>query len=505
MRKVEMIDEFTHAGVKFEKGNSYVMAEDIEAQYRSLYKEKVGISYPIETVYKQYKGEDLTGKKIMCWRTGGIGDMMFLSPVFRHLKSKFQNCLIRVASGCKQPLENLPEIDELYGMPFNANLLNDMDYHLMFQGIIEGSSEASKKTHAVDMFYSYFNIDSTHFPVEDKRPRLFFKEEETKWCEETIAKLNIEKADFVVGIQMETSAPLRNFPKEKLKVVIDTMIKEDNVKIMLIGTEQHNVIGHYLRGGNEKIILATGYDVRQSIILATRYNLILSPDTFMIQVAGALEKPLIGIYGPFPSEVRMKYFKNAIGLDPSVVCSPCFKHDFRSCVKGHPSPCFTQIDPEDVLQAVDFLKFKFTGKHFKFMDNFLQMPDIAPVEKYMLSADKGLCFFSGYFKHENFLTVDSNPFFQPDVSDLNTQFQRESVPFVLYMGPVGFRPENKPVYDSCKGLIRPGGHIIVHMMNNGTEEFFEEVKKDIGSHFILMYSNFDPSTKSFSIAARRNY
>lgn len=505
MRKVEIIDSFSHSGKDFEKDNSYVMAEDIEAQYRSLYKEKIGMSYPIETVYKEYKGDDLTNKKIMCWRTGGIGDMMFLSPVFRHLKKKYQNCFIRVASGCKQPLENLTEIDELYEMPFNAKLLEDMDFHLMFQGIIEGSNEASKKTHAVDMFFSYFNIDSTHFPTEDKRPRLFFKKEETEWCDKTIEILKINKNDFVIGIQMETSAPLRNFPKEKMKIIVDTVVKEDNVKIVLIGTPQHYIIGHYLRGGNEKVILATGYNVRESIILATRYNLIISPDTFMVQIAGALEKPLIGIYGPFPSEVRMKYFKNAIGLDPSVVCSPCFKHDFRSCVKGHPSPCFTQIEPRDVLQAIDYMKVKFTGQHFKYMDDMLRAPDLTELEKYMLSADKGLCFFSGFYKHPNALTVDSNPFVKPDISDLSTEFKRESFPFVLFIGPEGFLPDNKPVYDSSKGLVRPGGHFLVHMINNGTEEFFNEVKRDIGKNFIIMYSNFDPSAKSFSVGARRNY
>lgn len=505
MRKVEIIDTFSHAEKEFKKDHGYIMAEDIESQYRSLYKEKIGMSYPFETIYKPYKGEDLSGKKLMAFRTGGIGDMMFLSPVFRHLKKKYPNCFIRVASGCKQPLENLPEIDELYDMPFDAELLTEMDFHLMFQGIIEGSSETSKKTHAVDMFFSYFSIDSIHFPNEEKKPRLFFKKEETEWCEKTIADLKIDKNDYVIGIQMETSAPLRNFPKEKLKIVVDTVIKEDNVKIMLIGTESHNIIGHYLRGGNEKIILATSYNVRESIILATRYNLIISPDTFMVQVAGALEKPLIGIYGPFPSEVRMKYFKNAIGLDPSVVCSPCFKHDFRTCVKGHPSPCFTQIKPDDLLQAIDYMRHKFTGQHFNYMVDMLRVPDLSEIEKYMLSADKGLCFFGGYYKHSNAIMVDPNPFFMPDISDINSEFKREAYPFVVYLGPIGFKAENKSVYDSCKGLIRPGGHFIVHMIDKGTEEFFNEVKRDIGEEFVIMYSYFDPTIKSFSVVARKNY
>jgi len=305
---------------------------------------------------------------------------------------------------------------------------------------------------------------------------------------------------------METSAPLRNFPKEKLKTVVDILAKEKNVKIALIGSKQQETIANFYKGKSENVLLATNFNVRQSIILATRYDIMISPDSFMIQVAGALDKPLIGLYGPFPSEVRMKYFKNAIGIEPSVVCSPCFKHDFRACIKGHPSPCFTQIKPEDVLQATDYLKHKFTGQHFSFMNQMLKAPDLSEIEKYMLSADKGMCFFGGYYEHPNIIRVDNNQFVKPDISDLNTVFNREHYPFVLYMGPAGFSPKNRAVYDGCKGMIRPGGHLIVHMITNATEQFFNDVKKDIGDFkLILLHSKYEQSNRSFTIVARKPY
>lgn len=507
MRILEVTKSFTHNNkINFEKGHRYVMAEDIESQFRSLYSPNLGMSYPIETIYRKYEGQDLNGKKLMCWRTGGIGDMLFLNPVLRYLKKKYPDSFIRVASGCKQPLENVPEIDELYDMPFDSLLMDEVDYHLMFQGIIEGSSDASKKTHAVDMFFSYFNIDSIHIPKEDKKPRLFFTEKEYEWLENRLQQLKIEKTDYVIGFQMETSAPLRNYPKEQMKKVIDILSNEKSVKIVLIGTEQHNIIAQFYKGDKNNIIVSTNLDIRQSIILANRYDLIISPDTFMIQVAGALEKPLIGLYGPFPSVVRMKYFKNAIGLDADVVCSPCYKHDFRSCIKGHPSPCFNQIKAEDILQAADCLKSKNSGTHFKFMEEVLKGPNLSKIDKYMLSADKGLSFFAGYYKHPNIIRVDSNKFVKADITDLNSEFQRSFYPFVLYMGPAGFIPKNRPVYDSAKGMIRPGGYFIVHMSNNGMVEFFEEVKQDIGqSNFTLLSSEYDSDNRSFTVVGRKPF
>jgi len=502
MRIVEVTKEFKRGPQSFLGGHRYVMAEDIESQLRSVYGNHIGMSYPIESTYRQYKGEDLTGKKLMCWRTGGIGDMFFLSPVFRYLKSRYEGCFIRMASGCKEPLMNLPEIDELYDMPFDAELLNTVDYHLMFQGIIEGSSEKSKKTHAVDMFFSYFSIDSFQLPNDVKKPRLVFTDDEMSWKEKQLKAWGITETDFVIGIQLETSSPIRNYPKEKIKTIIDVFSSEPNTKVVMIGSEQQRALANFMKGSSTNVIDSIGLNVRQSIVMATRYDLVISPDSFMIQAAGALDKPLIGLYGPFPSEVRMKYFTNAIGLEPKVVCSPCFKHDFRACIKGYPSPCFSLVGSEDILQASNIFRFKKDNKHFNYMARFIRQPDLSEVQKYMLSADKGLCFFPGYFKHHNIIRVDTNQFVGADITDLSTEFKRDSFPFVLYMN--NFSPKNVTVYQNCKNLVRPGGYLIVYK-DEPIEQLFDDIKRDIGKSFIILYSFLDPQAKHFIVVGKKRY
>jgi ADP-heptose:LPS heptosyltransferase len=462
------------------------------------------MSYPIETMYKPYKGQDLSGKRLLSFRTGGVGDIFMVMPVLRYLKKKYPTCFIRFATGCRDALENVPEIDELYGMPFDAKLMEDTDYQLFFQGILESSSEASQNNHGADMFFSYFGIDSTQLPDEDKRPKLFFTKEETDWRDKILSESGIKDEDYLIGMQMETSAPLRNFPKDKMKTIIDILSKEENVKIFLIGSDQQTLLGQFLRGDNSKVFVMTRFSVRQSIILASRYNLVISPDSFMVQAAGALEKPLIGLYGPFPSSVRMKYFKNAISLEPSTACTPCFKHDFRPCVKGFPSPCFSQVTIEDVLQAADYLKSKFTGTHFRYMERIVTALDPTDIEKYMMSADKGLCFFGGYHDIPNALRVDSNPFVKADISDLNSDFKRDAWPFVLYVGPSGFEAKNKPYYEGSKALVRPGGHYIIY--TDGTDEaFFVELQRDIGKTFILLLTKYDPARRRTTIVGKRPY
>lgn len=503
MRIVDCVKDFSRNEFEFKSGNGYVMPEDTESQFRSVAGECFGMSHPIEARYRPYKGEDLSGKSILIFRQGGLGDVGgFLLPVICHLKKKYPTCYIRIATGCREPLLNIPEIDELHNMPFNVELFDKSDVQLFFQGIIESSSEKSKITHAVDMFYSYFNIDSTHLPFEDKRPKLAFTTAEMDWLGAECKTLGIEDKDIVVGIQIETSAPLRNYPKEHFKRVVDILAKEENTKIVLIGSPQQAYVAGYLKGNYGNVIAAVNYDIRKSIVLANRYNIIIAPDSFFVQVAGALTKPLIGIYGPFASEVRMKYFKNAIGLEPKVVCSPCFKHDFRSCIKGSPSPCFSLVTPEDILETADYLRSKHYGGHFNYMGRLLSAPDFSEIEQYFLSADKGVCFFGGYFKHHNMISVDTNRLVDPDISNLNEPFNRGCYPFVVFMNNFGH--QNGTLYNNTKTFVRPGGYFIT-VKNDCTEQYLNEIKRDLGKSFTIIYSKMDPAAQVGIVVGKKPY
>jgi hypothetical protein len=136
------------------------------------------------------------------------------------------------------------------------------------------------------------------------------------------------------------------------------------------------------------------------------------------------------------------------------------------------------------------------------MEKLLQPLDISEISQYMLSADKGLGFFCGYMKHPNMIRVDSNMFTGADVTDLNTQFKRESFPFVLFMND--FSPKSGPIYTGSKTLVRPGGYFIVYKPD-AVEQLYNDVKKDIGKSFVLVYTKFDPVTKVAIIVGKKSY
>jgi hypothetical protein len=161
------------------------------------------------------------------------------------------------------------------------------------------------------------------------------------------------------------------------------------------------------------------------------------------------------------------------------------------------------ITVEDILQAIDYLRNKHSGGHFNYMTALLKVPDLSEVEKYMLSADKGISFFGGYYAHPNVIRTDPNPFAKADISDLSSEFKREAFPFVLYMR--NFSPKYRSVYDNSKAMVRPGGFFIVYMDEAATEQLFTDIKKDVGARFTIMYSKFDHIKKQFSVVGQKPF
>ena len=95
--------------------------------------------------------------------------------------------------------------------------------------------------------------------------------------------------------------------------------------------------------------------LKDSIAFANEMSVIIAPDSSFIHIAGALRVPVVGLYGCFPSLLRMRYYKDAIGIDTNVPCSPSFIHGHAPCYRGDPPPCFSVISVKNILDAVDHL------------------------------------------------------------------------------------------------------------------------------------------------------
>jgi len=350
-----------YGGLKLDKGKEYVMSKSVVDQINRLFPRSIKKFEKFSEIYNPLNAFELEqNKRIFLFRSGGIGDVLFMYPLLYHLKTKF-NAYIKIGTSpiYAGAYENNIYVDKLVPMPFEVNELVDCDYHLMFEGIIESlNNKEAEVTHAVDLFLKKGGVNPKDVDPKDKIPRIFITEEEVMRRNKLLNKISMGGIKKI-GVQLAASSPIRSFPLEKFIDIIEELTDKKGYEVYLFGgkyqSNEANYIMDLLKGKRIINLLESNPNLRKSIVLASAMDLIIAPDSAFIHIAGAFEIPVVGLYGCFPSLIRMKYYRNAIGIDCDVACAPSFVHGHSACKRGDPPPCFSVIEVKNVMDAVDHL------------------------------------------------------------------------------------------------------------------------------------------------------
>ena len=347
-----------YQGLDLQKGKKYVMSPAVLRQLLKIYPGGLAQTDEFDHLYNKL---DLSrfkfGERVFLFRSGGIGDVMFMLPLARYLKEEY-GAYIKVATSpmyC-DVLGNNPYLNKIIRMPFESIEFENTDWSLMFEGLIEDVGKKSQILNSVDLFMEEAGVNFREVSSDKKIPYLFLTSKEKIKAENEVVRLSKKKPSLCVGVQIEASSPIRTFPVEKMIAVIKKLIDE-NFVVFVFGGKRQEYIGNYLNDlffsePNLVNLIPRGYSLRDSIAIASCMDLFIAPDSAFIHIAGGLGVPVIGLYGCFPSKLRMKYYHNAIGIDCDVACAPSFVHGHSPCPKGFPSPCFSVIAVDNVMDAV---------------------------------------------------------------------------------------------------------------------------------------------------------
>lgn len=319
-----------------------------------------------------YNGEDLNGKTLTCFRTGGIGDLLFITTTLHELKRRYPEA--KIFLGCNPEFGTILQSADyrLVELPMKKSNLDASDYIMIFEGMIEGSAEA-ETVHAYDIVRNKFKLDS----LATYKPVVHIDEEVKTHVAEYIKMVkdytSIEDKKIVV-IQLFSSVPKRSAKEELILQLMDKL--PENYNFIIIGSpSQQPQIEHFVTAAWQKVPkrVFCGSQMLPSLMeaaaLISMTDLVIGPDSAVLHMAGAFDKPMIGLFGPFPSKLRLSYYKNAIGIDANSKCqfargeyNACFEHGEGTCslakkVLQFYSPCLELIKVDDILEAMKRLGF----------------------------------------------------------------------------------------------------------------------------------------------------
>lgn len=317
-------------------------------------------------VFRRYQGQDLTNKTLLVWRTGGFGDLMFTQPVLRYLKEKYPSCKITFATAPNflPLLSDWPEgiVDNHLTIPFSYEFLTHSDYHLTFEGLIERANEA-KNINAYDLYSIGAGVYNEMLKIPDRYETFLTTDSQTE--NEIKNKL---PEDYLV-IQMRASSPLRLLDPYKWFDIINKITSKLKRKVVLLDSPDfkkyyNNFIQTY---GLDPTMVINMSDLCKTInyanVIIKNSSGVIGIDSAYLHIGNAYKKPVFGIYGPFPGDLRMRYYKKGDWIEPTPkVCSkqPCCYHqdEIHKCpyvAKKQFVGCMGSLDNDKIVERIERL------------------------------------------------------------------------------------------------------------------------------------------------------
>ena len=326
--------------------------------------------------------------KVLVVRFSSIGDIVLCTPVIRALKLQLEaevHFLCR--SVFKSVVEDNPYVDKLWSFQEDfdelVGQLKNQDYDWIIDLHHNLRSLRLKQSLGVPaQSFPKLNIEKWLF-VNFKWNRLPQKHIVDRYMEtvETFdLKYDGKGLDFFInsanqiqevdGLNLDhdymvlvlgAAHMTKQIPSDKLE---ELLIQADLPVVLVGGPDEAEEANCLKRKFGKKVFHECGgLNIQQSAWIIKRCKFIVTPDTGMMHIAAAFEKPMITVWGNTVPEFGMTPFYSQNGglelrLEQKMKCRPCSKIGYKECPKGH----FKCMVNHDLAGALTKFKLELSKK-----------------------------------------------------------------------------------------------------------------------------------------------
>lgn len=269
-------------------------------------------------------------------RGGGYGDLLMLTPMIRRIKHMRPDIEVIVCCGeqyrCLFDGLNI----KTDSIPLHAET-NAGNKVISYEEYIEGRDEATH-THMAQHFADSLGIDlEGDYRLDYKigGPEMLFSGIKIAAVGHAF-DLDSKKR---IGVQLYASSLVRTYRK---MVQVIARLTDEGFEVVVFGQP-----GQFDMPEEEwpNVINLTKYGLtfRESAAVLASCNAAVAPDSAIFHLAGALNVPVVGLYGPFPSKLR-KTSKRQHPIDGCAECAPCFFHARSATEFPKGMPCTPRIE-----------------------------------------------------------------------------------------------------------------------------------------------------------------
>jgi ADP-heptose:LPS heptosyltransferase len=284
---------------------------------------------------------------------GAKGDLLFLTPVLRELKTRLEG--VNVTLACfpfhHSMFDGVDLFHKLIAYPVSLDEVAEFDRVVSLENVIENAG----MTHSTDAFAKKLEVDV----ITDYQPVYCLTPFERAWAEAGYQKAGRPR----VGLQMAASVANRNYPLDHWLQVIKGIIGR-GWDVFVFGYP-----GQYPRlqtSPHLHNLTLDNLDFRQSAAVLSTCDAFCGVDSVWVHMCHALDIPAIGLFGPFPFEARTAKAPKTLAISGHGECAPCFWHIHAGNQFPPNKPCsrvgkcvvLESIEPTRIIAKIDALKSK---------------------------------------------------------------------------------------------------------------------------------------------------
>lgn len=290
-----------------------------------------------------------TPTSILVIRHGAFGDLLMLTPTIRALSARNTPIVVAASGKYRTALFANPYVASFSEYPPLLSKFAQAQI-LSFEDI---DVELERRHHLVDLFAREASITLDSHELE------MHVAPESQLA--AAALLRPYRAALpLIGIQIHASNQVRSYPLQRFQELLQLLtpsyqcllFSQDNKYEALDGT--NTIFAHRL---------TTRTDFQLCAAMIAMCDVFIGPDSAFTHVATALKIPLIALYGPFPSRLRLRASPQTKAFDGQAPCAPCFHHTRGNAKWPIGQPCTTldrcialdNIAPTEILRHVNQL------------------------------------------------------------------------------------------------------------------------------------------------------
>lgn len=320
--------------------------------------------------------EPAPAKRAAVVRYGAFGDAIQASSVLPGLKAQGYHVTFYCTPRTQDVLRHDPHIDAFYVQDTDQvpnHLLDDFwtweakkfDRWVNLSESVEGTllalpgranhrwpSNLRRKHLGVNYFE--FCHDLAGVPHEF-RPKFYATDDEKAWAKKERARIG---GDMLVMYSCAGSSVHKVWPWMD-NLFARMLIKQPGARIVTVGDEWSQLLERGWENEPRVVRMSGKYTIRQSMALLDQCDLVIGPETGMLNAASHMPMPKIVLLSHSSRENLTKHWINTTAMEPrGTDCYPCHRmhYTFEHCCRDEATgvaKCAANTDLEDVWSAFE--------------------------------------------------------------------------------------------------------------------------------------------------------